>query len=68
AIGTFLGFLVSILVKIISSYFEIDLFVSINIEIIILAIGFSFIIGLISGYLPANQASRQEAVDSLREE
>ncbi|MEI8364708.1 MAG: hypothetical protein WCF78_04625 [archaeon] len=41
---------------------------SFNLNIVFIALGFSFILGLLSGFLPAYNASRQEAVDALHEE
>ena len=66
--GSGFGFLVSYGVKKIGAYFGYDILVSFGVNILLLAIGFSFIIGLIAGFLPAYQASKQQAVDSLREE
>jgi len=67
-IGVILGFSLAYLVKIIAAYIDITINISITLQIIIIALGFSFLIGVISGMIPAYLASSQEPVDALREE
>lgn len=67
-IGTVIGFLFAFIVKGIAFYNGITILVSINIYIILIALGFSFGLGLLAGFFPAYNASKHEAVDSLREE
>ena len=67
-IGVILGFSLAYLVKIIAAYIDITINISITLQIIIIALGFSFLIGVISGMIPAYLASNQEPVDALREE
>lgn len=67
-IGVIAGFSLSWLVKFVASQLGITINISMNVGIIILALGFSFMIGVISGMIPAYLASNQEPVDALREE
>lgn len=67
-IGTIGGFLISFIVNLIASFTGTEIAVSYSFTIILIALGFSFLIGLIAGFLPAYQASKQQAIDSLREE
>lgn len=67
--GTFLGLL---LAKGIEIYFQIHplfyLKASITPSLIIFSLAFSFIVGCVSGFLPARSASRLKPVDALRYE
>lgn len=67
-LGVILGFSLAFLVKVIAAYIDITINISITPQIVILALGFSFLIGVISGMIPAYLASSQEPVDALREE
>ncbi|MDD4049973.1 MAG: FtsX-like permease family protein, partial [Candidatus ainarchaeum sp.] len=67
-IGTIGGFLIAFIVNIIGQFTGTEINLSFDITIILIALGFSFILGLIAGFLPAYQASKQQAIDSLREE
>jgi len=67
-IGTIGGFLISFIVNIIGNLLGTNIIVSYSATIIIIALGFSFTLGLLAGLLPAYQASKQQAIDSLREE
>ncbi len=69
AIGSILGFLLSKTVEYIaiSQGYEI-LKASVSIELILGSLLFSFILGCISGVLPARQASNLKPVDALRYE
>jgi putative ABC transport system permease protein len=67
-IGTIGGFLIAFMVNIIGQFAGTEINVSFDITIILVALGFSFILGLLAGFLPAYQASKQQAIDSLREE
>jgi len=67
--GTFLGFL---LAKAIEIYFQIHPFMylkaSVTPTLIFFALTFSFLIGCVSGFLPAKGASKLKPVDALRYE
>jgi putative ABC transport system permease protein len=67
-LGTLTGIGLAALVSIIATQLGTNFGYSINIFICSFGLGFSFIIGVLSGFLPAYQASKQEAIDSLREE
>jgi putative ABC transport system permease protein len=67
-IGVILGFSLAGLVKLVAYQVGITISISITASIIILALSFSFMIGVISGMIPAYLASNQEPVDALREE
>ena len=67
-IGVIFGFGLASLVKLAASQAGITISILISFNIVILALGFSFLIGIISGMIPAYIASSQEPVDALREE
>jgi putative ABC transport system permease protein len=67
-IGLILGFSIALLIKFVAGQFGTVIAVSTNPLIAFFAMGFSFTLGILSGVLPAYNASRQEPVDSLREE
>lgn len=67
-IGVLLGFGLASIVKIGAAQAGITINILISFNIVILALGFSFLIGIISGMIPAYIASSQEPVDALREE
>lgn len=67
-IGVILGFGLALLVKLGAAQAGITINILISFNIVILALGFSFLIGIISGMIPAYLASSQEPVDALREE
>lgn len=67
-IGVILGFGLALLVKLGAAQAGITISILISFNIVILALGFSFLIGIISGMIPAYLASSQEPVDALREE
>jgi len=67
-IGIIGGFLIAFIVNIVGSFTGVEIAASFNISIVILALGFSFLLGLLAGFLPAYQASKQQAIESLREE
>ncbi|MFA5745472.1 MAG: ABC transporter permease [archaeon] len=67
-IGVLLGFGLAGLVKLVAAQIGITITISITLNIILLALGFSFLIGVISGMIPAYIASSQAPVDALREE
>ncbi len=67
-IGVILGFGLAFLVKLGAAQAGITINILISFNIVILALGFSFLIGIISGMIPAYLASSQEPVDALREE
>lgn len=66
--GVIIGFGLAILVKFVALQIGITINILISFNIIILALSFSFIIGVISGTIPAYLASNQEPVEALREE
>ena len=68
SIGVISGLFVSYLVKLGASLAGININVLYSIRIIIFALLFSMVIGIISGLWPAVQASKQKPVDSLRYE
>ncbi|HEX55199.1 MAG: ABC transporter permease [Candidatus Altiarchaeales archaeon] len=66
-IGTLLGLAISKSVELIAAEYGLEIFRAyISIELIIGALGFSFIVGCISGFLPARRASKMNPVDALR--
>ena len=67
-IGVLLGFGLASLVKLAAAQAGITINILISFNIVILALGFSFLIGIISGMIPAYIASSQEPVEALREE
>jgi putative ABC transport system permease protein len=67
-IGVIGGFSIAFIVNLIGQFTGTDISASFNLSIVILALSFSFFLGLIAGFLPAYQASKQQAIDSLREE
>ncbi len=67
-LGTIGGFLLAFGVNFIGNQLGTNLAIAFNLNIVFIALGFSFILGLLSGFLPAYNASRQEAVDALHEE
>ncbi len=67
-IGVLLGFGLASLVKLVAAQVGITINILISFNIVILALGFSFLIGIISGMIPAYIASSQEPVEALREE
>jgi len=67
-LGTIGGFLLAFVVNIIGNQLGAELAIAFNLQIILVALSFSFVIGIISGLLPAYRASKQEAVDALHEE
>ena len=68
SIGVISGLFVSYLVKLGASLAGININVLYSIRVIIFALLFSMVIGIISGLWPAVQASKQKPVDSLRYE
>ncbi|MFH0906230.1 MAG: ABC transporter permease [archaeon] len=66
--GLILGLGLSFAVKAVTAQLGINLTVSTNITIFIFGFGFSFILGIVSGLLPAIRAANQEPVEALREE
>jgi len=67
-IGTVGGFLLAFMVNVIGKQLGTELAIAFSFDIVLIALCFSFLIGMISGFLPAFQASKQEAIKSLREE
>jgi len=67
-LGTIGGFLLTYGVNFIGNQLGTPLAIAFNFNIVLIALGFSFCLGLLSGFLPAYRASKQEAVDALHEE
>ena len=67
-LGTIGGFLLALAVNFVGNQLGAQLSIAFNFQIVLIALGFSFLIGIISGLLPAYRASKQEAVDALHEE
>jgi len=67
-IGAIIGFLLAFAVKFIALQAGTSITVVISLKIILIALIFSFVMGIISGLIPAYRASKQQAVNSLREE
>ncbi len=71
-IGGFLGTLggigLAISVSVIADLLGAEFAYSINPLVCFFGLGFSFLVGIISGFLPAYQASKHEPIESLREE
>jgi len=67
-IGVIFGYGLAVLIKLGAAHAGITINILISFNVIILALGFSFLIGIISGMIPAYLASSQEPVDALREE
>ena len=67
-IGTLLGFGLAELIAIIGTQSGFALFAAKNIDIIVLGLGFSIVVGVISGFYPALRASKLDPVEALRYE
>ncbi len=67
-IGTIGGFLIAFIVNTIGKFTGTEISASFDPTIVLIALSFSFLLGLLAGFLPAYQASKQQAIDSLREE
>ncbi len=67
-LGTIVGFLLAYGVNFVGNQLGTPLAIAFNFNIVLIALGFSFFLGLLSGFLPAYRASRQEAVEALHEE
>jgi len=65
-IGIILGIGIAKIAQIIATYNGIDLYPAISIPLILFALAFSFIIGVIAGTLPAIRASRLRPIESIR--
>jgi len=66
--GLALGLGLAYSIHLVAAQFAVDISISTNPYIFILALGFSFILGVLSGLMPALSASKQEPVDALKEE
>ncbi len=64
AIGIFLSWVVVKLASVIAS--SLGLVFTMNITVVIIAIAFSFVIGLVFGLYPANKAAKMKPIDALR--
>ncbi|MCK9292708.1 MAG: ABC transporter permease [archaeon] len=67
-IGTIGGFLLAYSVTIIGTPIGATFAIDFSFSIIALALGVSFVLGIVAGFLPAYQASNEEAIDALKEE
>ena len=67
-IGTLIGFGLAELIAIIGTQSGFALFAAKNLDIIVLGLGFSIVVGVISGFYPALRASKLDPVEALRYE
>jgi putative ABC transport system permease protein len=67
-IGSIVGFVVAFLVSFVATLLQFEIVFSLSFDILLIALGFSFVVGIISGFWPAYKASKQEPVECLREE
>ncbi len=71
-VGGFFGVIIGTLISLGIGKFSTDagfkLLVKINPQLMIFGLGFAFVVGMISGSLPARQASKLKPVDALRHE
>ncbi len=67
-LGTIGGISLAVIVSVVSTQLGTSFGYSINPLVCFFGLGFSFFVGVVSGFLPAYKASKQEAIESLREE
>ena len=67
-LGIIIGAILSLIIYLVAIYYNFQWVYVIPIESIILAIGFSALIGIIFGLYPARRASKLEPIDALRQE
>jgi len=67
-IGTIGGFLLAYSVTVIGTPIGATFAIDFSFSIIAIALGVSFVLGIITGFLPAYQASNEEPIDALKEE
>lgn len=68
AIGTIIGYALSQIIAFIGTQSGFVLVGVINLEITLIGLGFSTIVGMISGFLPARRAANMDPVEALRYE
>jgi putative ABC transport system permease protein len=68
SIGIVLGISIAYLIKLVASLGGVIINISFQLNIVLFALAFSMIIGIVSGLWPAVQASKQKPIDSLRYE
>ncbi len=66
--GIFFGVLISWLVSVVANYLGYSWDFVVTWQSIILAVGFTFIVGLLSGWYPAKKAAELHPIDALRYE
>lgn len=68
-IGIFLGYLISVLINILAETYLGPgiLRTSVSVQIVVFALGFSFVVGVLSGIFPAYRALRLDPVEALRD-
>ena len=66
--GVIIGTLISLGIGKFSTEAGFKLLVNINPQLMLFGLGFAFVVGMISGSLPARQASKLKPVDALRHE
>ena len=67
-IGVVLSVIIAALLSLIAEYAGVPLPLSITVDLVLFAIGFSFFVGMVSGYFPAKRAAKFQAVEALRYE
>ncbi|MFA6485808.1 MAG: ABC transporter permease [Candidatus Magasanikbacteria bacterium] len=67
-VGIILGVLLALLIYFIATYFKFSWVFSVPISSIVLAVGFSGVVGLIFGLYPAKKAASLDPIEALRRE
>ncbi|MEM4589921.1 MAG: FtsX-like permease family protein, partial [Candidatus Micrarchaeia archaeon] len=67
-IGTVVGITIAYIVEKVATIYNIGLYINLDLVVIFGAILFSFVVGSLSGLLPALQAAKMKPADTLRYE